>query len=128
MLNPISGIEISRRLKYNTKTMLSDRHFTDYEGLLGVRTQNKKSEGSYIPVPLAFSVDVGPVRGRVVAVSPSIAWSRSTCPPRGPSWWVRGVTYGGLFRHMLWLLSLVLLSLALLRDVGGRARQLFCWA
>ena len=83
MLNSISGIEISRRLKYNTKTTLSERHFTDYTGLLGVRTQNKKSEGSYIPVPLAFSVDVGPVRGRVVAVSPSNSLVSIYLPPSG---------------------------------------------
>ena len=33
--NPILSIEIGLRLKFNTKTMLSDGLFTDYAGLLG---------------------------------------------------------------------------------------------
>ena len=36
VLNPILSIEIGLRLKFNTKTTLSDRLFTDYAGLLGV--------------------------------------------------------------------------------------------
>ena len=35
-LNSTLGIEIGLRLKFNTKTTLSDRFFTGYVGLLGV--------------------------------------------------------------------------------------------
>ena len=43
MLDPASGVEIGRRLKFNTKTALSDEPFASYAGLLQVGTGEIKS-------------------------------------------------------------------------------------